>query len=96
VLNLHVFRAYPDPVVNDVAEYGGYRSPRDHPEQKIWHHRRQGNLAYLARVPYSRDALRGRLFGLTYRLRWWLRMHERFFRPTTYALKARKILSPRP
>jgi hypothetical protein len=92
ILNIHLFKAYPDAFVNDVWEHAGFLSPRDHPRQLIWHHRRGGNMAYLARVPYARRAaLRGRTFGVTYRVRWWLKMHEKFFRTSTYVLKVRKV-----
>jgi hypothetical protein len=92
VLNARLFATFPDAFVNGLDEYGGYRSPHDHPRQVIWNHRRRGNMAYLTRVPYRRGtAVRGRLFGLRYRLRWWRKMHERLFQPSTYVLKARKI-----
>jgi hypothetical protein len=92
VLNARLFAAIPDAFVNDLDEYGGYRTARDHPRQVIWNHRRRGNMAYLARVPYRREAaLRGRAFGVVFRLRWWRKMHERLFEPSTYVLKARKL-----
>jgi hypothetical protein len=93
VFNLRLFSAYERPHVNDLWEYAGWRSRRDHPRQVIWNHRRQGDLAYLSRVPYVRGRrLRGAAFGVSYRARWWYRLHRRWFDPTTYRLKAAKIL----
>jgi hypothetical protein len=93
VFNLRVFAACPDVFVNDIWEYAGWRSAHDHPRQVIWHHRRQGTLAYLKRVPYEGPgALRKRLFGIRHQIAWWRRLHWRYFEPTTYRLKARKIL----
>ncbi|MFN2628001.1 MAG: hypothetical protein ABR569_05105 [Gaiellaceae bacterium] len=92
VLNLRFYLATADPVIADLDEYAGWQSRRDHPQQVIWSHRRQGNMAYLARVPYRRGAvLRGRAFGIAFRGRWWLRMHRRFFIGSTYLWKVRKI-----
>ncbi len=92
VLNAHLFKEYPDAVLNDVWQYAGFLSPRDHPQQLIWHHRRRGNMACLARVPYERrSALRGRAFAIAYRVRWWRHMHVHLFRRSTYVLKARKL-----
>jgi len=92
VFNLRIATAYPDAYVNDLWRWGGFRSPHDHPHQVIWNHRRGGSLKYLPRVPYQRGvALRGRLFGYAYRMRWWKRMHDHLFRHTTYVLKTRKL-----
>jgi hypothetical protein len=76
LFNLRLATALPDAFVNDLWEYGGFLSPRDHPRQVIWNHRRRGDLRYLARLPYEgRGATRARAFGLVYRVRWWLRSH---------------------
>ncbi len=93
ILNLRFYLGVEDPVVADLDEYAGWRSAHDHPRQVIWSHRRRGSMAYLARVPYERGhALRGRAFGLVYRVRWWRKLHERLFERTTYVLKARRIV----
>jgi hypothetical protein len=92
VFNLRLFGAYPEPFVNDLWEYAGFRSKRDHPQQVIWSHRRRGPLTYLTRVPYEgRAALSGRAFGALYRVRWWKRLHAHLFDATTYRLKLQKL-----
>ena len=92
VLNLRFYRTVDDPTIAGLDEYAGWRSARDHPRQVIWSHRRTGDLPYLSRAPAS---LRGRAVGSLYRLRWWRKRHERWFSPTTYVLKARRLLSRR-
>lgn len=52
VLNANLLRAYPEAVVADLDEFAGFRSPRDHPHQVIWSHRRRGDYRYLARARY--------------------------------------------
>src|SRR5262249_21145366 len=52
VLNLRLATELPDAYVNDLWEYAGWRSARDHPRQVIWSHRRAGSMRYLKRVPY--------------------------------------------
>jgi hypothetical protein len=89
LLNIHLCKELPDAVVADLDEYAGWRSARDHPRQVIWSHRRPGSLRYLKRIPYG---WRNRAFGAWFELRWWLKLRERFFSPTTYRLKARKTL----
>jgi hypothetical protein len=89
ILNLRFYLGVTDPVVADLDEYAGWRGPHDHPRQVIWSHRRQGNMAYLSRAPSS---LRGRAFGAAFRVRWWYRMHRKYFTPATYALKTQKVL----
>jgi hypothetical protein len=80
----------------DLDEYGGWRSPHDHPAQVIWHHRRRGSLRYLMHVPYAgADARRRRAWGAWWQLRWWLRLHRRYVEPATYRLKARRLLALR-
>ncbi len=92
LLNIHLAKELPDAVVADTDEYAGWRSPRDHPRQVIWSHRRPGRLAYLKRVPYrGRGALRARAFGAWVELRWWKKMHPRLLHPSTLAWKARQL-----
>jgi hypothetical protein len=90
ILNLRFYLGVENPVVADLDEYAGWRSPRDHPRQVIWSHRGAGNMAYLWRTPSSP---RNRLFGLRYRIRWWRKLNQKWFARSTYELKARKTLA---
>lgn len=92
IFNLRLYLGVDEPVVADLDEYAGWRSPRDHPRQVIWSHRRTGDLPYLSRAPAS---LRGRALGLAARARWWRKRHERWFDPTTYTMKLRSMLRRR-
>jgi hypothetical protein len=93
VLNIHLALELPDARVADLDEYAGWRSPRDHPEQVIWSHRRPANLRYLKSVPYAgRGAWKLRSWGAWWQLRWWLTLQQRFLEPRTYFLKARRVL----
>jgi hypothetical protein len=92
VLNANLVRAMPDAHVNDLFRFAGPRSPRDHPEQLIWHHRRRGDFAHLTRVPYvARAAPLGLAWGLQFRTRWWIKNRRWLFAPGTYLRKARRI-----
>ena len=96
VFNIHLARALPDARVAGLDEYGGWRSPHDHPTQVIWNHRRRGDLRYLTRVPYAGPrALRRRAWGAWWRARWWLELHRYLFDRTTWTGKARKIARER-
>jgi hypothetical protein len=54
VLNARLLLAYPDDLlVAGLDEYAGFRSPRDHPQQVIWSHRRRGDFRYLAKARYT-------------------------------------------
>ena len=69
VLNARLLVAFPEePVVADLYEYAGFRSPRDHPNQAIWSHRRRGDYRYLARAHY-RGRARVEALALALRLR---------------------------
>jgi hypothetical protein len=92
ILNLRFHLAVDEPVIADLDEYAGWRSRHDHPQQVIWSHRRTGDLPYLSRSPHS---LRGRALGSLARARWWRKRHERWLSPSTYALKAGRLRSPR-
>jgi hypothetical protein len=92
VVNVHFFKTFADPVVNDVYKYGGWESPHAHPEQVFWNHRRRGDFAYLARIPFAPAfAPLGKTWGLWFRSRWWARNHSWYFRPATYARKAGRL-----
>lgn len=92
VLNIRFHLGYDTPVIADLDEYAGWRSPHDHPRQVIWSSRRTGDLPYLTRAPAS---LRGRALGLLARAGWWRKRHERWFTSTTYVLKARRLRARR-
>jgi hypothetical protein len=88
LLGIHFYQQVRDPVVNDVYKYGGWMSPRDHPEQLIWNHRRRGDFRYLPRVPYSpRRWLLGKAWGIWFFARSWRRLHGWLFKPSTYLRK---------
>jgi len=92
ILNIHLAKELPDAVAADIDEYAGVRTPREHPRQVIWAHRRRGDMRYLKRAPYAGPgATRARLFGARYQLRWWVKLHEKWFTRTTYELKLRKL-----
>lgn len=96
LLNIHLYRAFDNPVVLDLDKYAGYRSPRDHPEQLIWSHRRRGDLASLPFVPYRPFMwVPGKAWGVWSRARWWQRNHSWLFKPQTYLRKARRLLAGR-
>ena len=60
----------------------GWRSKHDHPEQVIWSHRRSGDFAFIARVPYAGPAaLTGRWFGIRFFVRSWLTTHSWLLTP---------------
>lgn len=93
LLNLHLAKELPDPVVADVDQYAGVASPKEHPQQVIWAHRRQGDLRYLKRIRYTGPgALRARFFGAAVELRWRYKLRNKLFRTQTYRLKAQKML----
>jgi hypothetical protein len=93
LLNIHLALALPDAQVADLDEYGGWRSPRDHPGQVIWSHRGGGGMRYLKHVPYrGPSAWRRRAWGARRELRTRLR-GQRFADPTTYRLKLRRLLA---
>jgi hypothetical protein len=85
LLNIHLVKSFPDATMASIDEYAGVRSPREHPRQVIWAHRRQGSLSYLKRLPGSR------VFGTYWQVRWWLKLHSKYFHSATYVWKARKI-----
>jgi hypothetical protein len=92
ILNIHIAKEMPDARVAPIDEYAGVRTPREHPQQVIWAHRARGDLRYLWRLPYAGpNARRARLFGIRYRVRWWLKLHDKYLRSSTYIWKARKL-----
>jgi hypothetical protein len=94
VLNIHFYRSTPHPHVSDLFEYGGFRTPHDHPNQAIWNHRRRGDYRFLPRVRYQPlSALVGIPWGtavcarhLTVQYRWLLR-------PSFHASVGRRLLA---
>jgi hypothetical protein len=94
VLNLHLAKELPDAFVNDLDEYAGWQSPRDHPRQVIWSHRRRGDFRYLKRAPYDGPgALRARLWGASYEVRWFMKLNQRFLQRATYVAKGRLLIA---
>jgi hypothetical protein len=92
VLNAHFARAIPDPEIADIYKFAGWQSPRDHPEQMLWSHRRRGDYRYLWRVPYTwRAAAFALPFTLWFRARWRYRQNAWLFRPRTYVDKLRRM-----
>jgi len=91
LLGIHFYGAVDEPCVNDVFEYGGFSSPKDHPEQLIWNHRRRADFRYLPRVPYKRGS---RLFGWSFTARYlfksWRRSHGWRLKPATYLRRLRR------
>jgi hypothetical protein len=79
LLNIHFYKSVAQPWVNDAQQYGGSRSPYEHPEQLIWCHRRRAAFPYLATLPYSTPSasLAGRAWGLTLQARSWLGVNGR-------------------
>jgi hypothetical protein len=53
LLNVCLYKAYPRPRVQDLARFAGERTPTDHPEQLLWHHRSQSTLAYTRAAVYA-------------------------------------------
>jgi hypothetical protein len=95
VLNARLLVAYPDDlVVADLDEYAGFRSPRDHPEQVIWSHRRGGDFRFIPRARYrGRIAAVGIAWGTAMFLRNRTRHYRWLLRPAVYAHVARRLLS---
>jgi hypothetical protein len=94
VLNARLLDAYPDDlVIADLDEFAGFRSPRDHPRQVIWGHRRHGDYRFLARARY-RGRARAEAAAVALRLRSRIRLARlrRLLRPSLYAEKARAAL----
>lgn len=92
ILNLHFFREFDEPIIHDLDRFAGWRSRRDHPEQVIWSHRRNGDFAYMTRIPYrGRMAFAGRWFGLRFRLRSWRVRHSWAFDPSAYVRRLRGV-----
>jgi hypothetical protein len=80
VLNARLARDLPEATVGDLDRYAGWRSPRDHPQQVIWSHRRGAPLRYLKRVPYSERQTERRAWGAYWQLRWSLRRRRKQLR----------------
>lgn len=94
LLTIHLYRSTPDPHVNDLYKYGGFRSPHDHPEQVIWSHRRSGDYRFLPRVRYEpRAAAVGLAWGTGVYLRRLVRAHAWLLRPGLYATLIRRALT---
>lgn len=93
LLNIHLAIEFPDARVHDARKYGGWLSPRDHPDQRIWNHRRACDWRYVAaasyRFPYGLLAQEARTqlrFGR------WKMQNRRFFQPAAYWARASRAL----
>jgi hypothetical protein len=96
ILNIHLAKRFPDATLAYFDEYAGVRSPREHPAQVIWAHRRQGDFRYLARARYrGRGRWRARAFGSWHRWRWRYKLRGKYLRRSTYLLKARAVVERR-
>jgi hypothetical protein len=90
ILNIHLFKSIPSPVIGELDRFGGYRSPHDHPAQVIWNHRRRGDLRYLPRVRYR---MLVRIGGTAIGVGKWLALNRWLFLPSTYVRKVRRVLA---
>lgn len=96
LLNIHFYRSFRDPVVADLNQFAGFRSPRDHPQQVIWHHRRRGDYRFLPRVAYRpATALVGRPWGLYIYLTGRARHYRWIVRLSVVSALARRLLARR-
>jgi hypothetical protein len=93
LLTIHFYRSVADPVVNELDQYGGFKSPHDHPEQVIWSHRRRGDYRFLPRVRYERQAARGLAWGTAVYARWTFLRYRWLLRPGFYAHLARRLVT---
>jgi len=91
LLNIHFYRTVSDPVIAELDQFAGFRSPHDHPEQVIWHHRRRGDYRYLPRVEY-RPAVAsvGRTWGTCVYLRGRMRHYRWLIRPSVLVSLVRR------
>lgn len=94
VLNVRFYKSVAAPFVHDLDKFAGWRSKRDHPEQVIWSHRRSGDFAFIARVPYGGSvALTGRWFGIRFFARSWLTTHSWLLTPRAYVRPIGRLLA---
>jgi hypothetical protein len=85
LVNIHFYRSFRDPVVGELDRFAGFRSPKDHPEQVIWGHRRRGDYRFLPRVAYRpATAVIGRPWGTYLYLRGRLQHYRWLMRPALY------------
>jgi len=91
LLNIHFYRTFADPVVAELDQFAGFRSPHDHPEQVIWNHRRRGDYRYLPRVEYRPAvAFVGRTWGTCVYLRGRMRHYRWLIRPSVLVSLVRR------
>jgi hypothetical protein len=97
LLNIHLALAVPDAHVHDVREYGGWLSPRDHPEQRIWNHRRACDWRYVAAASYRfPHGLLAQWMRTRLRFGGWKMRNRRFYDPASYRSKANRVLRRSP
>lgn len=91
LVNIHLYRSIPEPVVDDLDRFAGFRSPHDHPEQVIWGHRRRGDYRFLPRVSYALPAaLAGVPWGAFVFIRARARSLRWLLRPSVYVRALRR------
>jgi hypothetical protein len=61
VLNVLVYKYQKSLVLQLLEKFAGYKTPNDHPEQLVWHHRRHSRLPYIQTLQYSRKIFLHRL-----------------------------------
>ena len=57
VLSILVYKYQERLALQQLEKFAGYKTPQDHPEQVIWHHRRQSKLPYIPNLCYSKKSL---------------------------------------
>jgi len=97
LLNVHLALSFPDAHVNDLWKYGGWQSSHDHPEQRIWNHRRACDWRYVAAAGYRfPTSLRARWTRTQLRFGGWKMRNRRFLQPLSYWTKANRVLRQSP
>lgn len=92
ILGINFYKSVPDPHVNDLYKYGGWRSTREHPEQVIWSHRRRGDFRFLPWVPYRLPtALVGIPWGIGVYLRMLFLNYRWLLRPSFHLHVVRRL-----
>jgi len=91
LVNIHFYRSFRNPVVGNLDQFGGFRSPYDHREQVIWSHRRRGDYRFLPRVVYRpTTAVVGLPWGIYVYLSGRLRHYRWIARPSILIGLARR------
>ena len=93
LLNIHLALAFPEARLQELRMYGGHLSSEDHPEQRIWNHRRASDWRYVAagtyRFPYGLLAAWVRAM---LRFGGWKMRNRRFFQLSSYRDRVSRVL----